>query len=133
MKKLFVDFKGNLKKYVDYIMSVNFGELFINVLILICILVLSTFLFVPIGMVETIIRDFINLFGGLPNVFYSIYSWIFNIISSVLSILAFMYMFNKRFDDIEAFKKQMKEKPTDKENKKEDNEELELPKAKNSK
>ena len=133
MKKLFVDFKGNLKKYVDYIMSVNFGELFINVLILICILVLSTFLFVPIGMVETIIRDFINLFGGLPNVFYSIYSWIFNIISSVLSILAFMYMFNKRFDDIESFKKQIKEKPTDKENKKEDNEELELPKAKNSK
>ena len=133
MKKLFVNFKGNVKKYVDYIMSVDFGELFINVLILLCILLLSTFLFVPVGMVETIIRDFINLFGGLPNIVYSIYSWIFNIISVVLSALAFMYMFNKRFDDIEAFKKQMKEKPESKETKKDDKEELELPKAKNSK
>lgn len=133
MKKLFVNFKGNVKKYVDYIMSVDFGELFINVLILLCILLLSTFLFVPVGMVETIIRDFINLFGGLPNIFYSIYSWIFNIISVVLSALAFMYMFNKRFDDIEAFKKQMKEKPESKETKIDDKEELELPKAKNSK
>lgn len=133
MKKLFVNFKGNVKKYVDYIMSVDFGELFINVLILLCILLLSTFLFVPVGMVETIIRDFINLFGGLPNIFYSIYSWIFNIISVVLSALAFMYMFNKRFDDIEAFKKQMKEKPESKETTKDDKEELELPKAKNSK
>ena len=133
MKKLFVDFKGNVKKYVDYIMSVDFGELFVNVLILICILLLSTFLFVPVGMVETIIRDFINLFGSLPNIVYSIYSWVFNIISVVLSVLAFMYMFNKRFDDIEAFKKQMKEKPADKENKNVDSEELELPKAKNSK
>ena len=69
MKKLFVNFKGNFKKYIDYIMSVNFGELFINVLILICILLLSTFVFVPIGMVESIIRDFIGLFGGMPNFF----------------------------------------------------------------
>ena len=109
---------------------VYFGGMFINVLILLCILLLSTFLFVPIGMVETIIRDFVNLFGSLPNIVYSIYSWIFNLISVFVSALAFMYMFNKRFDDIEAFKKQMKEKPVDKENKKDIQEELELPKAK---
>jgi hypothetical protein len=42
-------------------------------------------------------------------------------------------MFNKRFEDIEAFKKQMKEKPAEKEVKKDNDDELELPKAKNSK
>lgn len=133
MKKMLIDFKKNLKQYIDYLMSVDFGELFINVLILICILLLSTFLFVPVGMIESIIRDFINLFGDLPNLFYSIYSWLFTVISTIISALAFVYMFNKRFEDIEAFKKQMKEKPEEKEIKKDKEEELELPKAKNSK
>ena len=133
MKKMLIDFKKNLKQYIDYLMSVDFGELFINVLILICILLLSTFLFVPVGMIESIIRDFINLFGDLPNLFYSIYSWLFTVISTIISALAFVYMFNKRFEDIETFKIQMKEKPEEKEIKKDKEEELELPKAKNSK
>lgn len=132
MKKLFVNFKGNFKKYIDYIMSVNFGELFINVLILICILLLSTFVFVPIGMVESIIRDFIGLFGGMPNFLSSLIKFIFTVISTIVSVLAFVYLFNKRFEDIEAFKKQMNEKPEEKVVKK-DEEELELPKTKNGK
>lgn len=133
MKKMFVNFFGNVKKYIDYLMSVNFGELFINVLILICILLLSTFLFVPIGMVETIIRDFINLFGGISNDLSYVYNFVFNIISVILSTLAFIYMFNKRFDDIEEFKKQMKEKPVEKVIEKNNKEELELPKTKDGK
>ena len=133
MKKMFVEFKKNLKQYIDYLMTVNFGELFINVLILICILLLATFLFVPIGMIESIIRDFINLFGTLPNVFYSIYSWVFNVISTIVSAIAFVYMFNKRFEDVEALKKQINEKPEVKEVKKEEKDELELPKTKNGK
>lgn len=132
MKKLFVNFKGNFKKYIDYIMSVNFGELFINVLILICILLLSTFVFVPIGMVESIIRDFIGLFCGMPNFLSSLIKFIFTVISTIVSVLAFVYLFNKRFEDIEAFKKQMNEKPGEKVVKK-DEEELELPKTKNGK
>ncbi len=132
MKEMLKKFKNNFKKYFDYLMSVNFGDLFINVLILICIILLSTFIFIPVGMVESIIRDFINLFGSLPSVFYSIYSWVFTVISTILSVLAFIYLFNKRFDDIEEFKKQLKEKPVVSESKKEE-EELELPKTKNSK
>ena len=132
MKKLFVNFKGNFKKYIDYIMSVNFGELFINVLILICILLLSTFVFVPIGTVESIIRDFIGLFGGMPNFLSSLIKFIFTVISTVVSVLAFVYLFNKRFEDIEAFKKHMYVKPEEKVVKKEEAE-LELPKTKNGK
>lgn len=133
MKKMFINFKGNVKKYIDYLMSVDFGDLFINVLILICILVLSAFVFVPIGMVESIIRDFVNLFGGLPELFYSIYSWIFNIISFLVFAIAFVYMFNKRFEDIEGLKKQMKEKSVEKVIEKEEKDMLELPKTKDSK
>lgn len=132
MKKLFINFKGNFKKYIDYLMSVNFGDLFINVLILICIILLSTFVFVPISMVESIIRDFISLFGGMPNFLSSLINLVFNLISTVVSILLFIYLFNKRFEDIEAFKKQMSEKPEEKVVK-EDSEKIELPKTKNSK
>lgn len=129
MKEMFGKFKVNFKKYFDYLMTVNFGDLFINVLILLCIIVLSTFLFIPVGLVESLIRDFILLFVDLPSMVLSIYAWLFNLISTVLALLAFVYLFNKRFDDIEAFKKQLKEKPVVKEVNN-DEEELELPKTK---
>lgn len=132
MKEMFGKFKVNFKKYFDYLMTVNFGDLFINVLILLCIIVLSTFLFIPVGLVESLIRDFILLFVDLPSMVLSIYAWVFTLISTVLAFLAFVYLFNKRFDDIEAFKKQLKEKPVAKEANNEE-EELVLPKTKEKK
>lgn len=132
MKNMIKNFLSNLKKYFDYIMTVNFGELFINVLILLCILLLSTFVFVPIGLIEGLLRDFIQLFAVLPNLFLNIYSWIFTLISTICSFLAFIYLFNKRFEDIEGLKKQINNKAPVKEVKKEE-EKLELPKAKNEK
>lgn len=132
MKEMFGKFKVNFKKYFDYLMTVNFGDLFVNVLILLCIIVLSTFLFIPVGLVESLIRDFILLFIDLPSIVLSIYAWLFTLISSVLAFLAFVYLFNKRFDDIEAFKKQLKEKPVTKEVNNNE-EELVLPKTKEKK
>ena len=136
MKEMLKKFKNNFKKYFDYLMTVNFGELFINVLILLCIILLSTFVFIPVGLIESLIRDFIILFVALPTLVLSIYSWIFNLISTILTLLVFIYLFNKRFDDIEAFKKQLKEKPQVNEGnnaKKTSEEELELPKTKETK
>lgn len=123
-------FVTNVKKYCDYLMTVNFGDLFINVLVLICILVLSTFMFVPVGLIQTLIRDFILLFGDISSLFLSIFDWSFTLISTVLTFIAFMYLFNKRFEDIEGFKKQIKEPPInlDSEDSKEDK--MELPKEK---
>ncbi len=94
---MFKKFISNVKNYVNYLMTVNFGELFINVLILLCILVLSTFVFVPVGLVQSLIRDFILLFGSMSNLFLSIFDWVFTLISTVLAATAFIYMFNKRF------------------------------------
>lgn len=131
MIKKFVE---NVKKYCDYLMTVNFGDLFINVLVLICILLLSTFMFVPVGLISTLIRDFIMLFGSISDLFLSIYDWIFTLISTVLTFIAFMYMFNKRFEDIEGFKKQIKEEPPinldTKDNKESKENDMELPKEK---
>ena len=130
---MFKKFISNVKNYVNYLMTVNFGELFINVLILLCILVLSTFVFVPVGLFQSLIRDFILLFGSMSNLFLSIFDWVFTLISTVLAATAFIYMFNKRFDDIEAFKKQASTKSTKKTDNDEDEEEIDLPKSKNDK
>lgn len=131
---MFKKFGVNVKKYVDYLMTVNFTDLFINVLILICILVLSSFVFMPVGLLQTLIRDFIMLFVELNGLFLSIFDWIFTLISTILSVIAFVYLFNKRFEDLDFFKKQLKEKPQTKVDKESENEdELVLPKTKDSK
>ena len=127
---MFKKFISNVKNYVNYLMTVNFGELFINVLILLCILVLSTFMFVPVGLVQSLIRDFILLFGSMNNLFLSIFDWIFTLISTFLAVLAFVYMFNKRFDDLDLLKKQINNKQVKEEAPKKDEEILELPKEK---
>ena len=127
---MFKKFISNVKNYVNYLMTVNFGELFINVLILLCILVLSTFMFVPVGLVQSLIRDFILLFGSMSNLFLSIFDWIFTLISTFLAVLAFVYMFNKRFDDSDLLKKQINNKQVKEEEPKKDEEILELPKEK---
>lgn len=127
---MFKKFVSNVKNYVNYLMTVNFGDLFINVLILLCILVLSTFIFVPVGLVQILIRDFILLFGSMNNLFLSIYDWIFTLISTILSVMAYIYMFNKRFDDLDLLKKQLDNKHVKEVEPKKDEEIIELPKEK---
>ena len=131
---MFKKFGTNAKKYCDYLMTVNFTDLFINVLILICILVLSSFVFMPVGLLKTLIRDFILLFMDVNGTILSVYDWIFTLISTVLTIVAFIYMFNKRFEELETFKKQLKEKPQkDIKDTSDNEEELILPKKKDEK
>lgn len=127
---MFKKFISNVKNYVNYLMTVNFGELFINVLILLCILVLSTFVFVPVGLVQSLIRDFILLFGSMSNLFLSIFDWVFTLISTVLAATAFIYMFNKRFDDLDLLKKQINNKQVKEVEPKNEEEKIELPKEK---
>ena len=127
---MFKKFISNVKNYVNYLMTVNFGELFINVLILLCILVLSTFVFVPVGLFQSLIRDFILLFGSMSNLFLSIFDWVFTLISTVLAATAFIYMFNKRFDDLDLLKKQINNKQVKEVEPKKEEEKIELPKEK---
>lgn len=132
---MFKSFFKNGKKYIDYLMSVNFKELFVNVVILFCILVLSAFVYIPVGLVQELIRSFILVFTTFTEITSGLFNWFFNLVSLILAVFAFIYLFNKRFNDITAFKEQVKGK-----NEKvkivvsdEKGEELELPKSKDDK
>lgn len=129
---MFKKFGTNVKKYVDYLMTVNFVDLFINVIVLVCILLLSLFMFVPIGMIMSLFGDFIMFFIEGNVLLSKILQWISNLVSTVLSVLAFVYMFNKRFDDLEKFKDQVDNEQQKKE-KINAEDELDLPKAKDDK
>ena len=129
---MFKNFGVNVKKYVDYLMTVNFVDLFINVIVLVCILLLSLFMFVPVGMVVSLFGDFITFFIEGNVILSKVIQWISSLISTVLALFAFVYMFNKRFEDLEKFKEQVENKPQKKE-KTNDEDELELPKAKDDK
>ncbi len=133
VKKMFKDFIKNVVSYAKYLMKIDFRELFINVLILFCILALSSFIYVPISVVKDLLFSFISIFGVMPDIAMGIFLFSFNLISAVLSILIFIRLFNMRFDDIEALRKQINDKPEKKESNTPELEELELPKAKKKK
>lgn len=141
MENYFKLFFKRGKAYIDYLMKVDFKELFVNVVILFCMIVLSAFMFIPVGIVQDVIRSFIQVFGNLPITIALLYDWIFYLLSFIFSIIAFVYLFNKRFEDLDAFKKQVKEgskkdkdgKSVKKDDKKDDEDELDLPKAKEDK
>ena len=100
MKEMFKDFGKNFKEYISYLMKVGFKDLFINVLILFCIIVLATFVYIPVGLVEQLIFDFLKIFGTMPIVVSNIYHWVFQLISFILAVFAFIYLFNLRFKDV---------------------------------
>lgn len=133
-------FLKNLKQYYEYLMTVNFRDLFVNVGILICILILSGFAYVPVGIIQDIIRNLIVIFVPLVDTGALLYNWFFGIISAIASFFVFMWLFDLRFRDIEAFKDQIRtkrvvNKTEKKEEKNDDNEkdDFELPKAKDTK
>lgn len=129
---MFKKFLKNFKIYIDYLMTVNFKELFVNVAILFCIIVLASFVFIPIDMIQEFIRSLINLFVVLSETTIWLFDTFFLLVSTVFAVLAFIYLFNKRFDDMEAFKNQVKNKDSKKKSTKEDDD-FELPKAKETK
>ena len=92
VKELCKEFIKNLKEYVSYLMKVDFKELFINTIILVCILALATFVY--------LILSLLTIFIKFSAIVAAIYHWIFKLISFVLAVLAFMYLFNMRFKDV---------------------------------
>lgn len=133
------NFLKNLKQYINYIMKVNFKDLLVNVVILGCIVLLSILIYLPVGLIEDLIRSFIVIwmpFEGTPAV---LFTWTFSLISFICAVIAFIYLFNKRFADIEAFKDQVSnpkksiQNEIDKPRAMVEEEEIELPKEKDDK
>ncbi len=130
IKLIIKDFFPTLKKYVDYLMNVGYKDLFINTVVIFCLILLAAFIYVPIGLLQDVISSTIQLLGGMSGIVSRIYYWIFNILSAVCAVLIFMWLFNKRFEHVE---KQVQEK-TDGKNEVKDKEDsddnFDLPKAK---
>ena len=132
---MFKNFGKNFKKYFDYLMTVDYKELFINTVILLCIMALSGFVFVPIALIRDWVSNMVTMVTPFSENGVKIFNFVFLSISTICTFLGFVFLFNKRFNDMDAFKEQVKEgnKAKKSENKNEDKDELDMPKAKNEK
>jgi len=107
MKDLLKKFIKNFKEYINYLMKVNFKQLFVNTIIILCIVLLSALIYVPVGIIQDLIRSFIVIFVHMVGVPALLFTWIFRVIGALSFVIAFMILFNKRFEDLEAFKNQV--------------------------
>ncbi len=133
---MFKEFGKNFKKYFDYLMTVNFKELFVNTVILLLILILSAFVFMPIGLIQDLFRNAITMTTEFSGKGDEIFNFVFKFIGTICFFLSFIYLFNRRLRDIDAFKEQINEsiKPKKETSKKEEiKEEFDMPKAKDVK
>lgn len=124
MKDMFKNFIKNLKEYVDIILKLNFGELFVYSLELILIVLLSLLMYIPVGLIEDLVRTVCLAIIPDVEVVLTIINIVFKIISLGIFVIVFIYLFNGRYNDL---KKDIKEKK-EKSSKKEEN--IELPSIK---
>ncbi len=133
---MFKEFGKNFKKYFDYLMTVNFKELFVNTVILLLILVLAAFVFMPLGLIQDLVRNAITMTTEFTGKGDEIFNFVFRLIGTIGFFLSFIYLFNRRLRDIDAFKEQVDDSiKGKKENykKEETKEEFDMPKAKEQK
>ncbi len=131
------------KVYINYLTSIKFGELFKNFLILVALMALATLVYIPMGVIEDLIRSWILVVSTFDGTSAEIFACVFKTLSFVSALIIFVILFVKEFEDLEAFKKringldeepQANKKITNKDtSKKKSNLEIELPKAKDSK
>ena len=84
------------KNYINYIMKLGFKELFINFLELIMLVVLSLLILFPIESVKLLLLRILRLSGSAAEIF----DICFLAIEIFGGLLFFIYMFNKRYEDI---------------------------------
>jgi len=129
------------KHYINYLMKVDFKELLVNFVEIIVVVIIAGILYLPVGVIRDILyKIFVAIFKG-TTLLYNIFDIGFAIIGLVVSILFFMYLFVKRFENVEQLRSSREDKlyTNNKDNKdnKDNNiferkveEELDLPKTK---
>lgn len=130
MINLVKEFPGKLKKYIDHICTVTFGELIVyllEILILIAIpLLLVSF---SVSLVKDLLYYIILIFIKGSSFFFRLYDAIFSLINTILVFFGFVYIFSRRYN---SFEKEIKDIKKDKnvKVKKIEEDEIELPKVK---
>ncbi len=134
------DFFKNGKKYLDYIMGLDFTELMINILEIIGLVILAALVYLPIGLVQDLIYEIVRSAFGASEVVFKWYTVLFRFFTGVVAIIVFMYLFNRRYSKLDELiekdimrNRKAKEKKEHKENEgnnEEKKEEIDLPKKK---
>lgn len=101
MKKVIVNFFKNLKEYGKYLMKVDFKALFANTIILLCMVIIAAFAYVPVGILEDLVRSLLTMFVHFEGLFALIFAWVFRVIGALCSIYVFMWLFNYRYNYVE--------------------------------
>lgn len=131
------------KHYINYLMKVGFKELLVNFVEIIVVVIIAGILYLPVGVLRDILyKLFVAIFKG-TTLLYNIFDIGFAIIGLVICILFFMYLFVKRFENVEQLRSSREDKlyTNNGDSKKENNiferdvkeEELDLPKPKEEK
>ena len=128
-------FFKNLKDYLSYIMKVGFGDLLIQFISLLILLLLSCFICVPIGLIQDIVISAVSLGNAVGDKTYNLIDLAFKIINFVSVMICFMCLFNKKYDNVQKMKDELKKQEEEKNNEKHDDnagsiqEDVELPKT----
>ncbi len=134
------------KHYISYLMKLGFKDLFVNFIELVILVGLALLVYIPIGLVRDLLYKIMVFFLSGSTTLYFVFDLVFTIISIVVCLCCFIYLFNKRYEDVENLRSSRKDNlytNTDNKNKiQEDSfkvrdtdvkEEFDLPKAKEEK
>ena len=141
---MFKDFMKNGKKYIDYLMGLDFVELFVNVVEIIILILLASLVYLPIGLIQDLLYELLVAVVGVSETFFKWYTILFRFGTGVIAIIVFIYLFNRRYakldkliekDPMRDRKNKQKEETTEKKEettkeKSEDNSKIDLPKKK---
>lgn len=132
MREKLSDFVKNIKQYFNYIMKMGFGDLFVQFLELIILILISLFVYIPVEMVHDVLLNMLSIFGNLSVVLLVILNFIFSLASALLAAYVFIHLFNKRYEDLEKRVKEESSSKKDNDNKTKTID-MEMPKMKENK
>lgn len=98
MKGVYSNFAYNVKMYAKYISKVGFRELLVDVILLLLLIVLASLVYIPVGMVQELIRSMINSFMPFSPTIAAFYNAVFIGIGGFCALTFFFYLFNGRYD-----------------------------------
>ena len=131
------DFIKNGKKYIDYIMGLDFTELIINIVEIIGLCLLAGLVYIPIGLIQDLLYEILIAVFGSSEIMFKWYSILFRFFTGVIAIIIFMYLFNKRYSKLKELiehdvmrNRKAKEKAPKEEKEEPTKEEIDLPKKK---
>lgn len=141
MLQMVKDFLKNGKKYIDYIMGLDFTELMINIIEIIGLVILAALVYLPIGLVQDLVYEIVRSAFGASEVVFKWYTVLFRFFTGVVAIIVFMYLFNRRYSKLDELiekdvmrnrkaKEKKEHSEENKEIKEEFKEEIDLPKKK---